>query len=165
LLIYKWRQKHLSTYDNIEDFLRSDNSIIPIRYSYKDIKKITKQFNTKLGSGGYGSVFKGQLRSGRPVAIKLLDKGKSNGQDFVNEVATIGRIHHVNVVQLIGFCVEGSKRALIYEFMPNGSLEKYIFSHIDERNSLSCEQLYVISLGVARGIEYLHNHYKKIHFF
>jgi serine/threonine protein kinase len=166
LLIYKWRQKHLSTYDNIEDFLRSDNSIIPIRYSYKDIKKITKQFNTKLGSGGYGSVFKGQLRSGRLVAVKLLDKVKSNGQDFVNEVATIGRIHHINIVQLIGFCVEGSKRALIYEFMPNGSLEKYIFSHIEKSNSLSCENLYDISLGVARGIEYLHNgcNMKILHF-
>ncbi|GAU30849.1 hypothetical protein TSUD_15350 [Trifolium subterraneum] len=166
LLIYKWRQKHLSTYDNIEDFLSSDNSIMPIRYSYKDIKKITKQFTTKLGNGGYGSVFKGQLRSGRLVAVKLLDNVKSNGQDFVNEVATIGRIHHINIVQLIGFCVEGSKRALIYEFMPNGSLEKYIFSHIEESKFLSCENLYAISLGVARGIEYLHNgcNMKILHF-
>jgi serine/threonine protein kinase len=139
---------------------------MPIRYSYKEIKKITEQFKTKLGNGGYGSVFKGQLRSGRLVAVKLLDKGKSNDDDFINEVATIGRIHHVNVVQLIGFCVEGSERALIYEFMSNGSLEKYIFSRIDERNSLSCEQLYVISLGVARGIEYLHNgcNMKILHF-
>jgi len=110
LLIYKWRRKHLSMYDGIEDFLSSDNSIMPIRYSYKDIKKITEQFKTKLGSGGYGSVFKGKLRTGRLVAVKLLDNTKSKGQDFVNEVTTIGRIHHVNVVQLIGFCVEGSKR-------------------------------------------------------
>ncbi|CAJ2674397.1 unnamed protein product [Trifolium pratense] len=166
LLIYKWRRKHLSMYDGIEDFLRSDNNIIPLRYSYKDIKKITKQFKTKLGNGGYGSVFKGQLRSGRFVAVKLLDKAKSNGQDFVNEVGTIGRIHHTNVVQLLGFCVEGSKRALIYEFMPNGSLEKYIFSHTEESNFLSCENLYAISLGVARGIEYLHNgcNMKILHF-
>ncbi|KAL5071039.1 hypothetical protein RYX36_021926 [Vicia faba] len=153
-------------YDGIEDFLRGDNSIIPIRYSYKDIRKMTEQFKTKLGNGGYGSVFKGQLRSGRLVAIKLLDKGKSNGQDFINEVATIGRIHHVNVVHLIGFCVEGSKRALIYEFMPKGSLEKYIFSRIEEGYSLSCEKLYVISVGVARGIQYLHNgcNMKILHF-
>jgi serine/threonine protein kinase len=130
---------------------------MPIRYSYKDIKWITDKFKTKLGNGGYGTVFKGKLRSGRLVAVKLLDKGKSNGQDFVNEVATIGRIHHVNVVQLVGFCMEGTKRALIYEFMPNGSLEKYIFSPADESCSLSCEKLYIISLGVACGIEYLHN--------
>jgi len=136
-------------YEGIEDFLRSNNDIMPIRYSYKDIKKITEQFKTKLGNGGYGFVYKGQLRSGRLVAVKLLDKAKSNGQDFINEVATIGRIHHVNVVQLIGFCVEGSKRALIYEFMPNGSLEKYIFSHTKDCYSLSCEKLYAISLEVA----------------
>ncbi|GAU30850.1 hypothetical protein TSUD_15360 [Trifolium subterraneum] len=166
LLIYKWRRKHLSMYDGIEHFLRGDNSIMPIRYSYKDIKKITDKFKTKLGNGGYGSIFKGQLQSGRLVAVKLLDKGKSNGQDFVNEVATIGRIHHVNVVQLIGFCVEGSKHALIYEFMPNGSLEKYIYSHTEKRIPLTCEKLYVISLGVAQGIEYLHNgcNMKILHF-
>ncbi|XP_061358247.1 rust resistance kinase Lr10-like [Gastrolobium bilobum] len=165
LLIRKWRRRHLSMYDTIEDYLRSDNNIMPIRYSYKDIKKITERFKTKLGNGGYGSVFKGQLRSGRLVAVKILDKAKASGQDFINEVATIGRIHHVNVVQLIGFCVEGSKRALIYEFMPNGSLEKYIFSH-EESSSLSCEKLFAISLGVARGIEYMHNgcNMKILHF-
>ncbi|XLU66639.1 rust resistance kinase Lr10-like isoform X1 [Arachis hypogaea] len=126
------------------------------KYSYKDIKNITGVFKTKLGNGGYGSVFHGKLRSGRFVAVKLLNKAKSNGQEFINEVATIGRIHHVNIVQLIGFCVEGSKRALIYELMENGSLEKYIFSP-QKNDSLSCEKLYTISLGVARGIEYLHN--------
>ncbi|XP_027367995.1 rust resistance kinase Lr10-like isoform X2 [Abrus precatorius] len=165
LFIYKWRRRHLSMYHTIEDFLRSDYSIMPIRYSYKDIKRITGHFKTKLGNGGYGSVFKGQLRSGRFVAVKMLDKANANGQDFINEVATIGRIHHVNVVQLIGFCVEGSKRALIYEFMPNGSLEKYIFSN-EERSSLSCENFHAIALGVAHGIEYLHNgcNMKILHF-
>ncbi|KAL1309716.1 rust resistance kinase Lr10 isoform X1 [Arachis hypogaea] len=155
LCIYKWRRRHLSVYSTIEDFLRSDNSIMPIRYSYKDIKNITGVFKTKLGNGGYGSVFQGKLRSGRLVAVKLLNKAKSNGQEFINEVATIGRIHHVNIVQLIGFCIEGSKRALIYELMENGSLEKYIF--FPKNDSLSCEKLYTISLRIARGIEYLHN--------
>ncbi|XP_020961949.1 rust resistance kinase Lr10-like isoform X2 [Arachis ipaensis] len=158
LCIYKWRRRHLSIYDSIEDFLRSDNNIMPIRYSYKEIKNITEKFKTKLGNGGYGSVFQGKLRSGRLAAVKVLNEAKSNGQEFINEVATIGRIHHVNVVQLIGFCVEGSKRCLVYELMQNGSLEKYIFSPQESAsNSLSCEKLYNISLGVARGIEYLHN--------
>ncbi|KAI9074571.1 hypothetical protein K1719_043412 [Acacia pycnantha] len=156
LLIYKWRRRHLSMYNNIEEFLHSDNNIMPIRYSYRDIKKMTKGFKIKLGKGGYGSVFKGQLRSGRHVAVKVLDKAEANGQDFINEVATLGRIHHVNVVQLIGYCVEGSKRALIYEFMQNGSLDKYIFSKHDDGKFLDLHQLYAISLGVARGIEYLH---------
>ncbi|KAF7816704.1 putative glycerophosphodiester phosphodiesterase, protein kinase RLK-Pelle-LRK10L-2 family [Senna tora] len=157
LLIYKWRRRHLSMYDNIEDFLQADNSIVPIRYSYKDIKKMTQAFKVKLGKGGYGSVFRGQLQSGRLVAVKMLDKAEAQGQDFINEVATLGRIHHVNVVHLVGYCVDGSKRALIYEFMKNGSLDKYIHSqqHNDD-HSLSFDQLYAISLGVARGIEYLH---------
>jgi len=143
-------------YGNIEEFLQShDHNLTLIRYSYSEIKKITHGFNDKLGEGGYGSVYKGKLRSGRLAAVKILCKGKANGQDFINEVAAIGRIHHCNVVQLIGFTVEGSKRALIYEFMPNGSLEKYIFSR-QGSIPLSNQKIYEISLGVARGIEYLH---------
>ncbi|XP_061999024.1 rust resistance kinase Lr10-like [Rosa rugosa] len=123
-LIYKWRKRHLSMYNTIEDFLHGDNNFGPIRYSYSDIKRMSNGFKEKLGEGGYGSVFKGKLRSGRFGAIKMLSKSKSNGDEFVSEVGTIGRIHHVNVVHLIGYCVEGSKRALVYEFMPNGSLDK-----------------------------------------
>jgi hypothetical protein len=65
-----WYRKHLSMYDDIESFLRSENSIMPIRYSYKDIKKITQQFKIKLGNGGKESVFKGKLQSVRQVAFK-----------------------------------------------------------------------------------------------
>jgi serine/threonine protein kinase len=142
-------------YDAVEEFLQSHNNLMPIRYSYTEIRKMTKHFNDKLGEGGYGTVFKGTLRSGRIVAIKMLGKSKANGQDFINEVATIGRIHHVHVVQLIGFCVERSKRALVYEFMSNGSLNKYIFSP-EASTLISCEKMYEIAIGVARGIEYLH---------
>ncbi|VVA32263.1 PREDICTED: rust resistance kinase Lr10 [Prunus dulcis] len=154
-VIYKWRRRHLSSYGIIEDFLQSDSNFLPIRYSYSEIKKMTSKFKKKLGEGGYGSVFKGKLRSGRFVAIKLLGKAKGNGQDFTSEVATIGRIHHFNVVQLVGYCVEGLNRALVYDFMPNGSLDKYIYSK-EESMPLSCMNMYEISLGVARGIEYLH---------
>ncbi|KAM3691166.1 hypothetical protein ACJW31_09G174800 [Castanea mollissima] len=154
-LIYKWRRRHLSMYDAVEEFLQSQNNLMPIRYSYSQIKKMTKGFEDKLGEGGYGSVFKGKLQSGHFVAIKMLGESKANGQDFISEVATIGRIHHSNVVQLIGFCAEGPRRALIYEFMPNGSLDKYIFIQ-EGRILLSIEKTYEISLGVARGIEYLH---------
>ncbi|KAL6130274.1 hypothetical protein ACLB2K_068655 [Fragaria x ananassa] len=107
------------------------------------------------GTGGYGSVFKGRLRSGHLGAIKMLDKSNANGEDFMSEIATVGRIHHVNVVQLVGYCVEGSKRALVYDFMPNGSLDKYIYSK-EGSITLNCKQMYEIAVGVARGIEYLH---------
>ncbi|XP_059445471.1 rust resistance kinase Lr10-like [Corylus avellana] len=154
-LIYKWRRRHLSMYYAVEEFLQTHNNLMPIRYSYSEIKKMTENFKDKLGEGGYGTVYKGMLRSGRLVAIKMLGKSKTNGQDFINEVATIGRIHHVNVVQLIGFCIQGSKQALIYEFMPKGSLNKYIFSP-EESVVLSYKKIYDIAIGVARGIEYLH---------
>lgn len=154
-LIHKWRRRHLSMYNDIEEFLESHNDLMPIRYFYSEIRKMTNNFSDKLGEGGYGTVFKGTLRSGRLVAIKVLGKSKGSGQDFISEVATIGRIHHVNVVQLIGFCVEGSKTALVYEFMPRGSLNKYIFLQ-EGSVSLSYKVMHDIALGVARGIEYLH---------
>ncbi|XP_057720436.1 LEAF RUST 10 DISEASE-RESISTANCE LOCUS RECEPTOR-LIKE PROTEIN KINASE-like 2.1 [Arachis stenosperma] len=154
LLIYTFRRRHISIYENIEDFLQG-NTLMPIRYSYKEIKKMTRGFKEKLGEGGFGAVYKGKLQSGPFVAIKMLGKAKANGQEFISEVATIGRIHHANVVRLIGFCVEGSKRALIYEFMPNGSLDKYIFSK-EESVSLTSQKMFEISLGVARGMAYLH---------
>ncbi|CAL0318902.1 unnamed protein product [Lupinus luteus] len=154
LLIYKWRRRHKSIYENIEDFLQGD-TFMPIRYSYKEIKQMTYGFKEKLGQGGFGLVYKGKLRSGSFVAIKMLSKSK-DGQDFISEVATIGRIHHANVVRLIGFFVEGSTKALVYEFMPNGSLDKYIFSKQDNV-FLTCEKIFEISLGVAHAISYLHN--------
>ncbi|PNX73678.1 receptor-like protein kinase, partial [Trifolium pratense] len=157
VLICKWRKKHQSIYDTIEDFIQSHNNFMPIRYSYSQIKTMTKSFKNKLGEGGYGSVYEGELRSKRKVAVKVLNKSQTNGQDFINEVATIGRIRHVNVVQLIGFCAERTKQALVYEFMPNGSLDKHTFSQ-DQGNSstLSYDKIYDISLGIARGIQYLH---------
>ncbi|XP_022887957.1 rust resistance kinase Lr10-like [Olea europaea var. sylvestris] len=155
LLAYKIRRRHLSVYDDIEEFLQIQNNFMPIRYSYRDLKNMTKNFKDKLGEGGYGTVFKGQLRSGPFVAIKLMGKTKTSGQEFISEVATIGRIHHINVVRLIGFCVEGSKRALIYEFMPNGSLEKYIFPQ-EVTVFLSYGKIFEIALGVAKGVDYLH---------
>ncbi|KAK3002151.1 hypothetical protein RJ639_021191 [Escallonia herrerae] len=156
VLVYRYRRRHLSMDDSIESFLQGHNNFMPIRYSYSEIKQMTKCFNDKLGEGGYGSVFKAKLRSGRFVAVKLLGKSKASGQDFISEVGTIGRIHHVNVVQLIGFCAEGSKRALVYEFMPNASLDKFIFSGAEKKTTLSWDTIYEIALGVARGIEYLH---------
>ncbi|KAL3499699.1 hypothetical protein ACH5RR_038792 [Cinchona calisaya] len=156
VIYYKVKRWHLSMYQNIEDFLQGPNNLMPVRYTYSNLKKMTNNFSNKLGEGGYGTVFKGKLRSGPLVAVKLLGKSKANGQEFISEVATIGRIHHANVVKLIGFCFEGSKRALVYEFMPNGSLDKYIFPKETEPMSLSCEELFKIALEVARGIDYLH---------
>lgn len=142
--------------DAVEEFLDAYKNLMPIRYSYSDIKKMTKNFKDKLGQGGFGSVFKGELSNGHLVAVKMLSGSKGKGQDFINEVATIGRIHHVNVVQLIGFCSQGPKRALVYDFMPNGSLDSYIFPDRGKIILLSWNSMLEIALGVARAIEYLH---------
>ncbi|CAN6724942.1 unnamed protein product [Malus baccata var. baccata] len=140
----------------VEEFLDAYKNLMPRRYSYSDIKKITMAFKDKLGQGGFGSVFKGELSDGQLVAVKMLSGSKGEGQDFINEVATIGRIHHVNVVQLIGFCSERSKRALVYDFMPNGSLEKYIFLEKEKGVVLGWDRMHEIALGVAGAIKYLH---------
>ncbi|RWR93855.1 rust resistance kinase Lr10-like protein [Cinnamomum micranthum f. kanehirae] len=140
---------------NMVEFINNYRSTLVAKYSYSDIYKMTNGFKDKLGEGGYGNVFKGKLADGRLVAAKMLEKLHDNGQDFVNEVATIGTIHHVNVIRLLGFCWEGSRRALVYEFMPNGSLGDLI-SKEDAAHFIGWPKLLEIALGIAHGIDYLH---------
>ncbi|CAM0879226.1 unnamed protein product [Alopecurus aequalis] len=142
----------------IEIFLKAYGTSKPTRYTFSEVKKVTRRFKDKLGQGGFGSVYKGQLGNGVPVAVKMLENSKGDGAEFINEVATMGRIHHANVVRLLGFCSEGTRRALIYQFMPNGSLDKYIFAHVSDicRELLAPEKMLEIASGIARGIQYLH---------
>ncbi|XP_035842194.1 LEAF RUST 10 DISEASE-RESISTANCE LOCUS RECEPTOR-LIKE PROTEIN KINASE-like 2.1 [Helianthus annuus] len=151
--------KHKTEDDkNIEAFVKQYGSLSTQRYKYKDIKKMTGSFKVKLGQGGFGQVFKGKLCDGRLVAVKVLNSSKENGQEFINEVASIGRTSHVNIVTLLGFCFDNKKRALVYEYMPNGSLEKYIYSHVHAGTNehIGVEKMYEIALGVACGLDYLH---------
>uniref|UniRef100_J3KW88 Protein kinase domain-containing protein n=1 Tax=Oryza brachyantha TaxID=4533 RepID=J3KW88_ORYBR len=141
---------------NIENLIVSYGSLAPKRYKYSEVTKITSFLNNKLGEGGYGVVFKGRLQDGRLVAVKFLRDSEGNGEEFVNEVMSIGRTSHVNVVSLFGFCLEGSKRALLYEYMSNGSLDNYIYSE-SLKEILGWDKLYRIAIGIARGLEYLHH--------
>ncbi|XP_062110042.1 rust resistance kinase Lr10-like [Humulus lupulus] len=159
MLIYCFRKKHNHAHQSTEAFLKNYGPLQIRRYSYSNIKKMTNSFKEKLGQGGFGSVYKGKLHDGHLVAVKMLNELKANdGGDFINEVATISRTSHVNVVRLLGFCFEGAKKALIYEFMPNGSLEKFVYNEnkTEESYQLDWETYYQISLGTARGLEYLH---------
>ncbi|KAF7847308.1 hypothetical protein BT93_L3099 [Corymbia citriodora subsp. variegata] len=141
----------------IESFLHDYEALKPTRYSYNDIKRITNDFEEKLGQGAYGTVYKGKLSNEIFVAVKMLDNSFGNGEEFINEVSTMGRIHHVNVVRMVGFCADGFRRALVYEFLPNESLEKFIFQGDDNPDPfLSWDRLHNIALGVGKGIEYLH---------
>ncbi|XP_031251849.1 PR5-like receptor kinase [Pistacia vera] len=150
--------KKTKNYQNIEAFLRNHGSLPLKRYSYSDIKKMTNSFRHKLGQGGYGGVYKGRLLDGRYVAVKNLIDSEGNGEEFINEVASISKTSHVNIVTLLGFCFEGHTRALIYEYMSNGSLEKFIYEKDQSQtnHSLKWETLYQIAIGIARGLEYLH---------
>ncbi|XP_050256652.1 rust resistance kinase Lr10-like [Quercus robur] len=143
---------------DLEAFIRNYGPLALTRYKFSDIKKFTNSFKVKLGQGGYGGVYKGELLNGHLVAVKVLNASKGNGDEFINEVASISRTSHVNIVALLGFCLEGQKRALIYEFMPNGSLEKFIHSGNIETTTplLGLEKLFQIAIGIARGLEYLH---------
>ncbi|XP_026429804.1 rust resistance kinase Lr10-like [Papaver somniferum] len=113
---------------SIEDFLDMYRDKMPIRYSYNDVKKMTSNFKEKLGQGGFGSVYKGSLRNNRGVAIKILSSTKGDGQDFINEVATMGKIHHINVVQLIGFVAERLNHAPRNTYFPEKKENLLTFS-------------------------------------
>ncbi|XP_024315009.1 LEAF RUST 10 DISEASE-RESISTANCE LOCUS RECEPTOR-LIKE PROTEIN KINASE-like 2.1 isoform X2 [Brachypodium distachyon] len=156
---YLSRKKSKETI-RIESFLQKNGTIYPKRYTYTEVKRLTKSFTEKLGQGGFGAVYRGGLSDGRQIAVKMLKSYKTDGEDFINEVASISKTSHVNVVTLLGFCLEGSKRALIYDYMPNGSLEKYAFKDNskgeDSQNTLGWEKLFDIAVGIARGLEYLH---------
>ncbi|KAK7308331.1 hypothetical protein VNO77_41933 [Canavalia gladiata] len=162
ITIYFFRRRlgkdESKAHQDFEAFLRNQGPLAIRRYSYSDIKKMTNSFTEKLGQGGYGGVFKGKIHNERLVAVKVLNRSKGNGEEFMNEVASISRTSHVNIVTLLGFCFEGSKRALVYEFMSKGSLEKFIFgtNSMAVENQLNCEILHQIAVGVAQGLEYLH---------
>lgn len=154
--IYSSKKMHTENQLRIKKFLEDYRAMKPTRYTYVDLKRITNNFKEQLGEGGYGTVFKGKISDEILVAVKLLHDSTTKGEEFVNEVATMGRIHHVNVVRLIGFCADGFRRALIYEFIPKGSLDNFILSRNEQKTSLGWDKKQEIALGIARGIEYLH---------
>ncbi|XP_050376683.1 LEAF RUST 10 DISEASE-RESISTANCE LOCUS RECEPTOR-LIKE PROTEIN KINASE-like 2.3 [Argentina anserina] len=143
--------------EDVEAFIQNIGPLAVKRYKFSAVIKITNSFKDKLGQGGYGDVYKGHLLDGFPVAVKVLKESKGF-EDFVNEVASISRTSHVNVVTLLGYCFEGKKKALIYEFMPNGSLEKFVYIDSNQLTTphLELEKLFQIAIGIARGLEYLH---------
>ncbi|XP_055828559.1 rust resistance kinase Lr10-like [Solanum dulcamara] len=158
LAVYKIVKLKMKKEDQkrIERFLEDYKALRPTRYSYADIKKITEQFKYKLGQGGYGKVYKGKLSNEILVAVKVLNNFKGEGEDFINEVGSIGRIHHVNVVRLVGYCADGYRRALVYEYLSNDTLQKIISSGKGRGSSLGWEKMIQIAVGIAKGIEYLH---------
>ncbi|XP_010511598.1 PREDICTED: LEAF RUST 10 DISEASE-RESISTANCE LOCUS RECEPTOR-LIKE PROTEIN KINASE-like 2.7 [Camelina sativa] len=158
LILRKRRTSHDLGQQNLKTLPQPRlNALIPLKqYSYAQVKRITKSFTEQIGSGGFGIVYKGTLCDGRFVAVKVLKDIKGdNGEDFINEVASMSQTSHVNIVTLLGFCSEGSKRAIIYEFLENGCLDKFLSDKT--KMDIDCTTLSRIALGVARGLEYLHH--------
>jgi hypothetical protein len=88
----------------VEIFLRTYGTSKPTRYTFSEVKNMARRFKEKIGQGGFGSVYKGEVSNGVPVAVKMLENATGEGEVFINEVATIGLIHHANIVRLLGFC-------------------------------------------------------------
>ncbi|KAL3717279.1 hypothetical protein ACJRO7_008799 [Eucalyptus globulus] len=137
-----------------EDYLDQVPEVLN-RFAYNDLKTITNGFDKKLGEGGFGYVFEGTLSDGTKVAVKHLDGFGQVKKSFLAEVETIGSIHHVNLVRLVGFCAQKSHKLLIYEYMSNGSLDRWIF-HKSNECVLDWQQRKKIILDIAKGLNYLH---------
>ncbi|KAK4419632.1 Rust resistance kinase Lr10 [Sesamum alatum] len=127
----------------------------PVRFTAQQLCAFTNNYSVTLGSGGFGRVYKGEFTNGVKIAVKVLNRGpnRSIEEQFMAEVGTIGRTHHINLVRLYGFCYDQFMSALVYEFMENGSLDKHLFS---ESQELKWEKLHEIAIGTAKGIAYLH---------
>uniref|UniRef100_A0A7N0U569 Protein kinase domain-containing protein n=1 Tax=Kalanchoe fedtschenkoi TaxID=63787 RepID=A0A7N0U569_KALFE len=129
-----------------------------LQFDFRIIEAATDNFanENKLGEGGFGSVYKGKLAEGREIAVKRLAVNSGQGGiEFKNEVLLVAKLQHKNLVRLLGFCLEGRERLLIYEFVPNASLDLYIFD-AGKSAHLDWATRYKIIAGVARGLLYLH---------
>ncbi|XP_062013397.1 cysteine-rich receptor-like protein kinase 25 isoform X2 [Rosa rugosa] len=127
-------------------------------FSLASIHAATNKFSesNKLGEGGFGPVYKGVLRDGKEVAIKRLSSCSEQGlEEFTNEVLLIMKLQHKNLVRLLGFCVDGEEKLLVYEYMPNSSLDVILFDST-KRAQLDWSRRVSIISGIARGILYLH---------
>lgn len=126
-----------------------------VAFTFKDLQNATKNFSEKLGSGGFGCVFKGVLPDSTVIAVKKLESVNQGEKQFRTEVSTIGSIQHVNLVRLCGFCSEGDRKLLVYEYMSKGSVNSHLFDAKDSE-ILDWKTRYNIALGAARGLAYLH---------
>ncbi|TYH29750.1 hypothetical protein ES288_A01G036900v1 [Gossypium darwinii] len=142
---------------------KGENSIgvklqqLPI-INFEEIATATNNFNhaKKLGQGGFGPVYRGTLDDGKEIAVKRLSKASGQGlEEFMNEVVVISKLQHRNLVRLLGCCVEGEEKILVYEYMPNKSLDTFLFD-TTKQDVLDWRKRFDIIEGISRGLHYLH---------
>ncbi|KAL9153302.1 hypothetical protein ABFS82_10G039800 [Erythranthe guttata] len=122
-----------------------------------EIEEATKNFEKKIGSGGFGVVYYGILKDGREIAVKILTNDSFQGKrEFSNEVSLLSRIHHRNLVQFLGYCQEDGKSILVYEFMHNGTLKEHLYGPLTHGRVINWIKRLEIAEDSAKGIEYLH---------
>ncbi|CAL5334103.1 unnamed protein product [Camellia sinensis] len=133
------------------------------RFSYKDLYKATKGFKSKelLGAGGFGKVYRGVIPSSNElIAVKKISHDSKQGmREFVTEIVSMGRLRHRNLVRLLGYCRRKGELLLVYDYMPNGSLDKFLFG---SEQALNWVQRYQILRGVASALQYLHEEWEQV---
>ncbi|KAL7237436.1 hypothetical protein ACSBR2_003681 [Camellia fascicularis] len=163
LYIWKeWQKREGRTIGHPEQgyYKESKNEDIELPlFNLVTITKATDNFaiNNKLGEGGFGPIYKGILEGGQEIAVKLLSKDSKQGVDEVkNKVICIAKLQHQNLVKLLGYCIQGEERMLIYESMPNNNLDSFIFDQ-SQKMLLDWPKRFHIINGIARGLLYLHH--------
>ncbi|PQQ20015.1 receptor-like serine/threonine-protein kinase ALE2 [Prunus yedoensis var. nudiflora] len=137
-------------------------SILSVKtFPLAELEKATNKFSSQrvLGEGGFGRVYHGIMEDGTEVAVKVLtrDNQNQNGdREFIAEIEMLSRLHHRNLVKLIGICIEGRTRSLVYELVHNGSVESHLHGVDKKKGPLDWDARMKIALGAARGLAYLH---------
>ncbi|CAL0330119.1 unnamed protein product [Lupinus luteus] len=155
-----WRNKKAKDEDEIEDW---ELEYWPHRFSYEELSVATSDFCKErlLGSGGFGKVYKGTLSNKTQVAVKCVNHDSKQGlREFMAEISSMGRLQHKNLVQMRGWCRKGNQLMLVYDYMPNGSLNKWVFDKPEK--VLGWEQRRRILVDVAEGLNYLHRGWDQV---
>ncbi|KAF5476732.1 hypothetical protein F2P56_003440 [Juglans regia] len=156
-----WRKNKLrDEEDEIEDW---ELEYWPHRFSYEELSEATDGFSNDdlLGSGGFGKVYKGTLTNNTEVAVKCVNHDSKQGlREFMAEISSMGRLQHKNLVQMRGWCRKGNQLMLVYDYMPNGSLNKWIFDK--PTKLLGWEQRRRVLADIAEGLNYLHHGWDQV---
>ncbi|PON53005.1 S-receptor-like serine/threonine-protein kinase [Parasponia andersonii] len=154
-----WRRRDLKDRGEImsQNGSQEEDMELPL-FTFSNITTATDNFSVsnKLGEGGFGPVYKGKLENGQEIAVKRLSMSSRQGvNEFKNEVKLIAKLQHRNLVKLLGCCIKGAENLLVYEYMPNKSLDSFIFDHT-QCKLLEWPKRFQIICGIARGLLYLH---------
>ncbi|XP_042519772.1 putative serine/threonine-protein kinase [Macadamia integrifolia] len=148
-------QAHAHAHQDANVSLRRDIKL----FSYKELRSATNSFHasSKIGRGGFGTVYKGILNDGTEVAVKALSAGSRQGvNEFLSEIQTITNVKHPNLVELLGCCIQENNRILVYEYVENNSLDHALFGSMSKIIELNWSRRSAICIGTARGLAFLH---------